>query len=130
MTLRRGETAYTASYALGPTGPSLIDLRLTAGAGSVITSDVLRRVPLGDLYAAAVAAVQADGSGDCDALPQRFRTEQDYRRLLHRYHALIRSGDRRPLHTLAAAMSTTHNTAAARVKTARRRLNDTQGEAS
>jgi hypothetical protein len=126
VTLTGAGVTYAATYTPTGAGPRLTDLRLRAGEGVVITSDVLRRAPLSDLYAAAVeASPQPDTTAPEVALPlpHRFRTDEDYRRLLQRYDALIRQGDRKPLHTLAAAMGTTHNTTAARIKTARKRLN-------
>lgn len=126
VALTQGEVTYTATYEPGPAGPRLTDLRLHLGGGGTITSDVLRRAPLAALHAAAVDRVR-DTEGPQGApdppLPARFSNEEDYRRLLQRYEVLVRQGDRRPLHTLAAAMDTTHNATAARIKKARKRLN-------
>jgi hypothetical protein len=116
--------SYTATYSDVGGELRLTELRVTAEEGATVTVHDLRAAPLSDLHAVASGAARLRAGALDDrmsSLPERFNSDEDYRRLWELYAALRRNGDKRALYTIAEATGIPHNTVASRIKTARKR---------
>lgn len=113
-------------------GPDELNIRLTSADDipsaietDGITVDLLRIIPFGEarrIIAEWKPRLLAElyGIGEPEPVPDRIESEHDYALVAREYIRIVKTGDRRPIDTLARAWGLSNKTVSARILRARK----------